>query len=337
MNFEEVGRSKFWDLVKGVSIISVVLIHTTGVDTIGGVIWRQFINFPVSIFFFVAGYFCRYDGGYKAYLRKKIRRLAVPFVVFSIVYAGFDVYLKVRKGVVFSHGEWLASLVSFPSGWGYFVLSLFQCILLSPFINRLSYKGRVFMAMVSYCSAYVYYFVGCLICTEFHLCRYMMPFILCLPWLPMFILGMSIKNMVRLPVNQFVLMLLAGVSLLLSVLEGCVFFYANSLEMAFSQIKPFSIIFSLMIALYCWHIRLIKVNATSHLVQGLCLLGKYSFFVYLSHRLVLILVRGFCASISADAGIYGYPFIVLAIELFVLLMIGFLPEKIKRHLWVVGI
>lgn len=66
-------KDVYWQWVRGICIFAVILIHSkTGIvyrnniyDSWNFDYWlivRQFINFPVAIFIFLAGYFCKLEG-----------------------------------------------------------------------------------------------------------------------------------------------------------------------------------------------------------------------------------------------------------------------------------
>lgn len=54
-------KKQYWQMVRGVCILAVVMIHCPqgafGVDEAIWLVIRQFINFPVALFIFMAGYF----------------------------------------------------------------------------------------------------------------------------------------------------------------------------------------------------------------------------------------------------------------------------------------
>lgn len=68
-------RNAFWQCVRGLCILAVVMIHCpSGIEYGAGtfpytatLILRQFINFPVAVFFFLAGYFTNPDRVNKNY------------------------------------------------------------------------------------------------------------------------------------------------------------------------------------------------------------------------------------------------------------------------------
>lgn len=73
-------KSQYWQMVRGICILAVIMIHCpsgqnyTDLDYTVWVILRQFINFPVAMFIFLAGYFMtpeKTQGDYKTFLFKR--------------------------------------------------------------------------------------------------------------------------------------------------------------------------------------------------------------------------------------------------------------------------
>lgn len=139
------GRDTFWDAVRGVCILGVVWTHTrTGIPYAGGphawnfdywLVQRQLVNYPVAVFLFLAGYFVspsKVTGG-AGWLRSRVMRLGVPFLVWSVGYtlliAGID-------------GAWDPRLLVRDVALGasvrhlYFIVVLLQLTVLTPLLLR---------------------------------------------------------------------------------------------------------------------------------------------------------------------------------------------------------
>lgn len=74
------NKSQYWQMVRGICILAVIMIHCpsgqnyTDIDYIAWIVLRQFINFPVAMFIFLAGYFVtpeKTQGDYKIFLFKR--------------------------------------------------------------------------------------------------------------------------------------------------------------------------------------------------------------------------------------------------------------------------
>ena len=72
----------YWDVVKGIGIIAIVLGHSASRLTAFVYLWH------VPLFFFAAGFFAAMtpkEGSFWAFLLKKIRSLLLPYVIFSFL------------------------------------------------------------------------------------------------------------------------------------------------------------------------------------------------------------------------------------------------------------
>lgn len=331
------GRDVFWDVVKGVSIIAVILIHTTGRYTEGGAVCRQVINFPVAMFFFLAAYFCHCEGSVGDFLVKKAKRLLVPYVVFSLFYAALDIHFKMRHGLAIDVHVAKESFCSFAFGWGYFVLALFQFMCLYPFMKDKSVKWLAWFAGICFAVSLGYCWCAETVLKGHGLYGRMMPFVLFLPWTPMFVLGLIAK---RGELGMRMKWVLGGciAFFALSVAEGVVCLKAGMYELSFSQTKLGSLGFSFFLA-----IMLLRIYTPPHLhtstplhLHFFSLLGRYSFFIYLSHRLVLITLRSVFYRMDSNLFFWFLPVATIVVEYALINLMDVLPITLRKRLWIVG-
>lgn len=80
-------KSQYWQMVRGICILAVIMIHCpsgqnyTELDYNAWIVFRQFINFPVAMFIFLAGYFMtpeKTQGDYKTFLCKRGGKATSP-------------------------------------------------------------------------------------------------------------------------------------------------------------------------------------------------------------------------------------------------------------------
>ena len=339
------GRDVFWDVVKGVSIIAVILIHTTGRYTEGGAVWRQVINFPVAMFFFLAAYFCHCEGSVGDFLVKKAKRLLVPYIVFSLLYAALDIHFKMRHGLTIDAHVGKESLFSFSLGWGYFVLALFQFVCLYPIMKDKSVKWLAWFAGICFAVSLGYCWCAETVLKGYGLYGRMMPFVLFLPWTPMFVLGVVAK---RGGLGMRMKWILGGcvAFFVLSVAEGVLYLKAGMYELSFSQTKLGSLGFSFFLAILLLRIfspRLLHSpslpllhSSTPPLLHFFSLLGRYSFFIYLSHRLVLIMLRGTFHRMDPNLFFWFLPVATIVVEYVLIRLMDVLPTTLRKRLWIVG-
>lgn len=137
------GRFPFFDVVKGIAILAVVVIHMTDLWPGDSSISAASLNtidatmrFALPVFFIASGILLtppRYTlSGLGAFYGKRIGGLAVPYVLVGMVLA----WLYALPLSVFWHGLYTGQL-SVPY---YFLLILFQLYLLYPWICRLAQK-----------------------------------------------------------------------------------------------------------------------------------------------------------------------------------------------------
>ena len=320
----------FWDAVKGVAIIAVILIHTTSHNSLGGVVWRQFINFPVALFFFMAGYFCHAKESYGVFVARKAKRLLVPLGVAALVYGTIELYFANHVGQTLTAARIGSAFLSFPLAWGYFVLALFQCMVLAPFLTRhIRARWMLPMSVVAYSATALYFYLASTVFMGGWTLSHSIPIIFCTAWLPLIVLGIRLQNR-RLTVWTPGIRPYAVLSLLLvwAVAGGIYWHGAATIQLARSQLRLPCILFALVLA------GLLPNLADRYYLRGriwsvLARLGEMSFFVYLWHRLALIALR----SILPQFIEWHFAF---AIILFAVLALV-LPRSMAKRLWCLGV
>lgn len=330
-------RNIFWDVVKGVAIIAVILIHTTQKWTIVGSIRQNCVNFAVPIFMFMAGYFCHCDGDMKSFLLKKAKRIIVPLIIFSLVYAVYDLYYWNHHGTTINANSILMALINFPLGWGYFVLALFQLFCLYPFISQKNVRWLSGFSLICILIAFSYYICGEVFFRELNLCRRMMPSVLFLPWMPMFALGVVIRRIQGSIQLKWALLGSVGF-LMLAIIEGIVYLHLNIHGLSFTPLKlgSYGFAFCLALTLFCVEKQKGYSYLSNCLARRLAELGRYSFFVYLSHRGVLIVLASMHNYLPMNSIVFK-PIAVIVIEYMLVRALMALPDTIRKSLWFVGV
>ena len=321
-------RDIFWDAMKGIAIVAVILIHTTSRNTPGGVAWRQFINFPVALFFFMAGYFCHVRESYGAFVARKAKRLLVPLTVASLVYAGLELYFARNSGTGMTINRILEALVSFPTSWGYFVLALFQCMLLAPFLLKCQERWLMRISFAAYLATAAYFYLASTVFLGKWTLSRSVPVIFCTAWLPLFALGLRLQKRRLTLWAPWKRPLLAGVALMAWAALGGIFWYDHAtIQLARSQLRLPCILFSLVLA------GLLPNLADHYSLHGriwtfVARLGELSFFVYLWHRLALISLRAVLPQFAEWHFAFVIVFFAVAAQL--------MPRTLSRRLWWLG-
>lgn len=266
--------------IRGMAITAVVMIHTTP-PGYWQVFCKPFINFAVAAFLFLSGYLTKLDqDDWKGFYRRRIGRLLLPYIVWSVIYSIPDICSK-GLTVLFKN-----LLTANSCSILYYVFVYVQFVLLTPLMGRLARsKYRFigwFIAPVSV-MAFKYYSLFTGFCPGKHMSLIWSD--LCLGWFTFYYLGLVLGNRIierSYPMSKFISWY--AVSILLQMFEGYVW---SSYDMVGcgSQLKLSSLlsssIFMLIIHTY------LEDKSRPCRCRFMCKIGDHSFGIYLSHILIL--------------------------------------------------
>ena len=143
-------KEDYWQIIRGFCIVAVILIHcpnALNTDYYGSVerfIWliiRSVVNFPVPVFFFISGFFVKYNEktGLKKYYISRLSRLLVPYILWSILYIIASITVNKKTYNIQD------IIVTFVSGKAatpfYYIIVLVQLVILSPYLINLIRKN----------------------------------------------------------------------------------------------------------------------------------------------------------------------------------------------------
>ena len=295
------GKDLFFQCVRGICIIAVILIHCKSGKSYQGTVseinfyyWiclRQIINFAVSVFLFLSGYFVNGENVNKApldWIRKRFIRLYLPFLVWALIYT----IVKLHKQLDLSFSSFsrlaLGTLTGYYSTHLYYIFILIQLTLLTPFLLR---KKTARIGFI-------------IICIIFYVCRYLAYFLelnyfnkiwkFCFPCFGLFyILGIEwrhnglerIKNIkISFCIIFFVLTLLLsfGESFLLLQL-------GVDSDFIVSQVKISSVFFSFSVI--CFLLKLHTIVSITKSNNLFVIIGNNSFSIYFIHLLILYCIN----------------------------------------------
>ena len=112
-------RDSYWDIVKGIGIVSIVIGHASWIIKVGDVsvsIGPFVYLYHLAVFFFCAGYLYNEnmtDVG--AYVIKRLKALYVPFVVYSLIWLvmrNLCLKIGILEGHVFSVSEHIIAITN---------------------------------------------------------------------------------------------------------------------------------------------------------------------------------------------------------------------------------
>lgn len=119
-------------IMRGLSIIAVIVIHTYNTYAWGGygVIIRPLVNFAVGIFIFLSGYLTKENenGVYRDIIYRRIKKIIVPYIIWSFIFAIVNRRINTFIPDVF---------MSKCNGIYYFILVYIQMVLLIPVTFKL--------------------------------------------------------------------------------------------------------------------------------------------------------------------------------------------------------
>lgn len=287
-------KREYWQSIRGICILAVVLIHSlggfnysTGYCTEFAIL-RKIINFAVATFVFMAGYFVNVDVlsdkefSYKKWILYRGGRLCIPFMIWSLLYSGLELLRIVHGG---NKIHWLGFVYRFIVGKSatpfYYIVVLVQLAVITPWIVKIvKQDGIISKALWLVTPVYLVYLYtwNYLAGASPRLYETLFP-----AWFGFYYMGIQVHCGWKLKCNEYVV---AG-TLVLSCIEA-VGLRVAGLDIGFyiSQITVGSFLYS--IAMIGW---LLKKNESNRC--GCCLLSKIgdcSYGIFYIHMVVLMFV-----------------------------------------------
>lgn len=294
------ARDRYFQALRGLAIAAVVLIHCLP-QCAATVALRPFLNFSVALFLFLSGLLTdevKIRGGV---LRRRIRKVAVPYALWSIVYL-----------IVFPHHSLTSGIVAFIAGSAsaqmYYLLVYVQLVLLTPLLFKLCLRHRYFVYAIT---------PACLLfreCAAFAGVALPQIQVLCPMWLIFYVIGLDWKRWSKfIGGHTFRVFIAFCTCLVFQEIVAFWWYAAGDLNMATTQLKISSLATSLAaIALFMTIPASFKTKASASPLVGL---GNASFGIYLCHILVL-------AVVGKLVGLFSMPSEVSTFTLWALTLVG---------------
>ena len=277
-------KSQYWQMARGICILAVIMIHCpsgqnyTELDYNAWIVLRQFINFPVAMFIFLAGYFVtpeKTQGDYKTFLCKRGGvRLLLPYLVWSSVYL---LKTAIFDGITFK--QILYAII-----WGkaatpfYYIVVMIQLTIITPWLIRYRKKWMYLITPAYLVIIYAYNIVTGTLPLFY---ATLFP-----AWLFFYLLGMDcrsghIENLLK-NINGYWII----IALFVSVTEAFILKKVGCADgFVVSQIKFGSFMYATVLILW-----LLKMNHESKR-NILSITGDYSYGIFYCHILILWGVR----------------------------------------------
>lgn len=324
-------KREYWQSVRGVCILAVVLIHslggfdyTVGYDT-EFIILRQVINFAVATFVFMAGYFvpaekiCNKDFSYKEWILNRGGRLCVPFVIWSLLYSGISLVKDLHHGVSV---HWLGYIYRFVVGKSatpfYYIVVLIQLTVITPWLIHVVKENRAIknlLWLITPCYLLYVYVWNFTTGSSPRLYETLFP-----AWFGFYYLGITVRCGLKLKCSGWEVLIAWAIScveaLTLKKLGMSVGFYT-------SQITIGSFLYS--VAVIRWMLKESEKQAGS--AKLLVRIGDCSYGIFYVHMAVLTVVGKFIQ--SSDWYLYwSLQFVLTSIISFAIILGG---QKILKN------
>ena len=277
-------RNNMIQIFRALSIIAVVMIHTTP----GGewqVFCRPFINFAVATFLFLSGYLTKIENdNWFAFRKKRIMRVISPYVIWSIVYT---------LPSILSGGSALmigVNLITAKATYTlYYIFVYIQFVLLTPWLAQLAKsKYRHWGWVVAPISILVFKYSSLLLGITPNAYISLLWSDACLGWFTFYYLGLLLGNKIISPnysLKSLGMLYLA--SIVLQIAEGYGWLLLGEVNCG-TQIKFSSLLTSSLFLLIIYTVlNKSQININNKFLRSL---GDYSFGIYLSHVMVMIIL-----------------------------------------------
>lgn len=246
-------------------------------------IFRNLINFPVSLFFFIAGYFCSITGTIGQYYKKRLIKLVIPYLIWSVLY--FILYASVN-GQIRSPLYYLYALATGGAATPlYYIVALLFMTILSPWlIKATDSKGASWciMGVTIFFQAigYISMFYGLSIWKYLKLTPI---------WIAFYYGGMYMKKQKIVLSRKHIPILILGVLVSVGLEIGETILelsYENFKSIAFSQYRLTGFLYAGIICLLVYTLACNKVERSA-----LSYIGDNSYGIFYTHYIFIIIIR----------------------------------------------
>ena len=268
------------------AIIAVVMIHTTPAGQ-WQIFCKPFINFAVAAFIFLSGYLTKTDNDnwFKFYTRR-ISRVLVPYIIWTVIYSIPDIRSAGMSALVKN------LLCANATTTLYYIFVYIQFVLLTPLLGKLAkspyrHLGWLIAPLSVILFKYIPVFGG--IEQSKHIQLFWND--ACLGWFTFYYLGLILGNrIIDQKFNIRNLAILYCASLLLQMAEGYLWYKTDPAGCG-SQLKLTSILSSSIFIMLMYSVLLNRNQQPKS--RLLCMIGDYSFGIYLVHMMFLKLLETF--------------------------------------------
>ena len=271
-------------MVRGICILAVIMIHCpsgqnyTDLDYTVWVVLRQFINFPVAMFIFLAGFFMipeKTQGDYKTFLFKRGGvRLFFPYLVWSCIYL---LKTAIFDGITLRHIVY-ALICGKAATPFYYIVVMIQLTIITPWLLR---HRKKWMYLVTPAYLVILYTYNIMTGTVPLLYETLFP-----AWFFFYLLGMDCRSGNIGNWTNKINICWVAIALLVSIAEAFILKIVGCADgFVISQIRFGSFMYAALFAF--WLLK--KENKSERNI--LSITGDYSYGIFYCHMLILWVVR----------------------------------------------
>ncbi len=281
-------RIAYYDILRGIAIIGVIIIHSSGngyafkassLDFIGTVVLREFVNFAVPLFIALSGFFLankkfETNQDYWKFIKKQISRVLIPYLLWSLLYSIVN----------FQKGEGINVIVykyfTFQScGPMYFIFLIIQYYLLLPILKKMANrKGLIVSMIISLLSCILIFYFR-------HFTDFNLPLVVYGGFFPtylvFFVLGLYLRNNKVKYTTQKLIPFIVAFFILSCIETYLLYLKFNDIRNAVNGEKIGSFLYA--IAFVMLFFRNVKLRNLPMMTYT----GEISFGIYLSHIVIL--------------------------------------------------
>lgn len=278
-----INRNNLIQILRALSIISVVMIHTTPLGECQA-FCRPFINFSVATFLFLSGYLTKTENdNWFNFCKKRIIRVIIPYVIWTVIYtlpliiSGQENILQIAKNLVTARAA--ATL--------YYIFVYIQFVILTPYLARLAEsKYRNLGWYIAPVAMVIFKYTFWLTDLSSNSIISLFWTDVCLGWFTFYYLGLLLGNKIIQP--KFSLRNLSFIyfaAIILEIIEGYYLLQLGEVDCG-TQLKLTSLLSS-SIFLLIVYILLNKpeINIKSRFLRSI---GDLSFGIYLCHIMIML-------------------------------------------------
>ncbi len=312
------NRQTHIQLLRGLAIIAVVLIHNTPVG-LSQVFIRPFLNFSVGLFLFLSGLLSKANN-WKPY--KRIKKVIIPYIIWSFIYSvinGFDNFSMVPI-------SFLKNLITGKSAsMMYYIFVYCQFTLLIPLVDKLAKSRFKYLGFMITPLEIIFMRTIPLMANWYKVNGYIeiIMSVSCLGWFTYFYLGYLLgNNLIYIKKSNKMWGGMLTASILLQFAEGYWQFSKGIINCG-TQLKISAILTGVCFVILSYQF----INSNKEYNNKLLkILGDNSFGIYFSH----IAVMAFFSLIPFYDKVAIYPFdavIVLVVNMFFI----YIGKKVLRN------